>query len=149
VASLAFIPLYNNTINRRSLRLNESALNRLPWAPLNASAFLIILGGLILASLLTGFSIFAVFPLIFTVFGAWMIVEAFVFPPANAYAPPRIMVVGWGALIAGLGVLWLVLYTAAQLLPIVFAVILVVAGIAGVGYSFRKSSPSTPKTSMS
>jgi hypothetical protein len=43
----------------------------------------------------------------------------------------------------------LVLYTAAQLLPIVFAVILVVIGIAGVGYSFRKSSPSTPKPSQS
>jgi len=124
-------------------------MNRLPWAPLNASAFLIILGGLILASLLSGLSIFAVFPLLFTVFGAWMIVEAFVFPPANAYAPPRTMVIGWGALIGGLGVLWLVLYTAAQLLPIVFAVILIVAGIAGVGYSFRRATPSTPKTSKS
>jgi hypothetical protein len=124
-------------------------MNRVPWAPLNASAFLIILGGLILVSLLTGLNIFAVFPLVFTFFGAWMIVEAFVFPPANAYAPPRTMVVGWGALITGFGVLLLVLYTAAQLLPIVFAVILVVVGIAGVGYSFRKSSPSSPKTSPS
>ncbi len=120
-------------------------MNRVPWAPLNASAFLIILGGLLIVSLLTGLNIFAVFPLVFTFFGAWMIVEAFVFPPANAYAPPRIMVVGWGALITGFGVLLLVLYTAAQLLPIVFAVILVVVGIAGVGYSFRRSSPSTPK----
>lgn len=124
-------------------------MNRLPWAPLNASAFLIILGGLLLASLLTGFNIFAVFPLVFTFFGAWMIVEAFVFPPANAYAPPRTMVVGWGALIAGFGVLLLVLWTAAQLLPIVFAVLLVVVGIAGVAYSFRRSSPSVPKTSTS
>jgi hypothetical protein len=124
-------------------------MNRLPWAPLNASAFLIILGGLILLSLLSGLSILAVFPLLFTVFGAWMIVEAFVFPPANAYAPPRTMVVGWGALIGGLGVLWLVLYAAAQLLPVVFAVILIIAGIAGIGYSFRRASPSTPKTSTS
>jgi protein-S-isoprenylcysteine O-methyltransferase Ste14 len=120
-------------------------MNRVPWAPLNASAFLIILGGLLIASLLGGLNIFAVFPLVFTFFGAWMIVEAFVFPPANAYAPPRTMVVAWGGLIAGFGVLLLVLYTAAQLLPIVFAVILVVIGIAGVGYSFRRSSPSTPK----
>jgi hypothetical protein len=120
-------------------------MNRVPWAPLNASAFLIILGGLLLVSLLTGLNIFAVFPLVFTFFGAWMIVEAFVFPPANAYAPPRTMVVAWGSLIAGFGVLLLVLYTAAQLLPIVFAVILVVIGIAGVGYSVRRSSPSTPK----
>jgi len=124
-------------------------MNRVPWAPLNASAFLIILGGLLLVSLLTGLSIFAVFPLVFTFFGAWMIVEAFVFPPANAYAPPRTMVVAWGGLIAGFGVLLLVLYTAAQLLPIVFAVILVVVGIAGVGYSFRRSGPSTPKLSTS
>jgi hypothetical protein len=124
-------------------------MNRVPWAPLNASAFLVILGGLLLVSLLTGLNILAVFPLVFTFFGAWMIVEAFVFPPANAYAPPRTMVVAWGGLIAGFGVLLLVLYTAAQLLPIVFAVILVVVGIAGVGYSFRKSSPSTPKPSTS
>ena len=124
-------------------------MNRLPWAPLNASAFLIILGGLILTSLITGLNIFAVLPLIFAVFGAWMIVEAFVIPPANAYAPPRTMVAGWGALIAGLGVLWLVVYAAPQLLPIALAVILIVAGIAGVGYSFRRSSPSPPKTSTS
>jgi protein-S-isoprenylcysteine O-methyltransferase Ste14 len=122
-------------------------MNRVPWAPLNASAFLIILGSLILASLLTGFSIFAVFPLVFALFGAWMIVEAFVFPPADAYAPPRTMVLGWGALITAFGVFLLVLNIAAQLLPIVFAVILVVAGIAGVGYSFRRSSPSPAKTS--
>jgi hypothetical protein len=124
-------------------------MNRVPWVPLNAGAFLIILGGLLLVTLLTGLNIFAVFPLVFTFFGAWMIVEAFVFPPANAYAPPRAMVVGWGALITGFGVLLLVLYTAAQLLPIVFAVILVVVGIAGVGYSFRRSSPNAPKTSTS
>jgi hypothetical protein len=124
-------------------------MNRVPWAPLNASAFLIILGGLLLVSLLGGLNIFAIFPLVFTFFGAWMIVEAFVFPPANAYAPPRTMVVAWGGLIAGFGVLLLVLYTAAQLLPIVFAVILVVVGIAGVGYSFRRSSPSIPKPSTS
>ena len=124
-------------------------MNRVPWAPLNASVFLIILGGLILASLLTGLTIFAVFPLIFTFFGAWMIVEAFVFPPANSYAPPRIMVVGWGALMTGFGVILLVSYFAAILLPVVFAVILIVVGIAGVGYSFRRSSPNTPKTSTS
>jgi hypothetical protein len=122
-------------------------MNRVPWAPLNASVFLIILGGVILGIFFTGTSVFAAFPLVFTFFGAWMIVEAFVFPPANAYAPPRTMVVGWGALIGGLGVLWLILYLAAALLPIVFALVLVLAGIAGVGYSFRRSTPNTPKTS--
>ena len=122
-------------------------MNRVPWAPLNASVFLIILGGVILGIFFTGVSIFAAFPLIFTFFGAWMIVEAFVFPPATSYDPPRTMVVGWGALIGGLGVLLLVVYFAAPLLPIVFALALVLAGIAGVAYSFRRSSPTTPKTS--
>ena len=124
-------------------------MNRLPWAPLNASVFLIILGGVILGIFFTGVSAFAAFPLIFTFFGAWMIIEAFVFPPANAYAPPRTMVIGWGALIGGLGILWLLLEVAPMLLPIVFAVALVGAGIAGVVYSFRRSSPATPKTSTS
>jgi hypothetical protein len=122
-------------------------MNRLPWAPLNASVFLIILGGVILGVFFTGANAFAAFPLIFLLFGAWMIIEAFVFPPANAYAPPRIMVVAWGSLIGGLGVLWLVVAVAPALLPIVFALVLVVAGIAGVAYSFRRSSPAKTSTS--
>jgi hypothetical protein len=139
---------YNRTINNQT-QIPRSHMNRLPWAPLNASVFVIILGGVILAVLVSGIGFFMAFPLIFTFFGVWMIAEAFVFPPANAYAPPRTMVVGWGSLIAGLGVLWLVLYVAAQLLPILFAVLLVIAGIAGVAYSFRRSSPSAPKTPTS
>lgn len=75
-----------------------------------------------------------------------MIVEAFVFPPATTYDPPRTMVVGWGSLIGGLGVLLLVVYFAAPLLPIVFALALVLAGIAGVAYSIRRASPNKPKT---
>lgn len=124
-------------------------MNRPPWAPLNASVFLIILGGVILGVLFTGISAFAAFPLIFTFFGAWMIIEAFVIPPANSYAPPRTMVVGWGALITGLGVLWLLLAVAPILLPIVFAVLLVVAGIGGVAYSFRRGGHGPVKTSAS
>src|SRR5467141_4024913 len=105
-------------------------MNRVPWAPLNAGVFLIIFGGLILLSFFNiGVNLFTVFPLIFTVFGIWLVIEAFVFPPANSYAPPRIMVVGWGALITGFGVLLLVSYFAAILLPVVFAVILIVIGI--------------------
>src|SRR2546426_10628823 len=85
-------------------------MNRLPWAPLNAGVFLIIFGGVILLSFFNigVLNLGTAFPLIFTFFGAWLVVEAFVIPPANAYAPPRTMVVGWGALIGGLGVLWLV-----------------------------------------
>ena|SRR5215831_13768857 len=127
-------------------------MSRPPWAPLNAGVFLIILGVVILLSFfnLGGvINLFTAFPLIFTLFGAWLVVEAFAIPPANAYAPPRVMVVGWGALIAGLGVLWFVGATAVALLPIAFAVILVVAGIGAVGYSFMRASPKSPATSTS
>ncbi len=126
-------------------------MNRLPWAPLNAGVFLIIFGGLILVSLfnVAGITLFTGLPLIFTVFGAWLVIEAFAIPPANAYAPPRIMVLGWGALIAGLGVLWYIGATAVSLLPVALAVILVVIGIGAVGYSFVKASPSSPKASSS
>jgi len=127
-------------------------MNRPPWAPLNAGVFLIILGVVILLSFFDiggVINLFTAFPLIFTFFGAWLVVEAFVIPPANAYAPPRTMVVGWGALIAGLGVLWFVGATAVTLLPIAFAVILVVAGIGAVGYSFMRASPKSSAASTS
>lgn len=124
-------------------------MNRLPWAPLNASVFFIILGVVILAVYFTGLGIFTGFPLIFTLFGAWMIVEGFVIPSASTYAPPRIWVASWGALIAGVGILWLVLYLVPVLLPIVFALALVLAGIIGVAYVFLHSKPNSPKTSTS
>ncbi len=125
-------------------------MNRLPWAPLNAGVFLIIFGGLILLSFFNiGVSLLTVFPLIFTVFGIWLVIEAFVIAPANAYAPPRTMVVGWGALIAGLGLLWFVGATAAELLPVAFALLLVIVGIGAVGYSFMRASPKSPAPSTS
>jgi hypothetical protein len=89
------------------------------------------------------------FPLIFAGFGIWLVIEAFVVPPANAYAPPRTMVVGWGALIAGLGLLWAVGANAPQLLPVALAVLLVVVGIGAVGYSFMRASPKSTTTSTS
>jgi uncharacterized membrane protein HdeD (DUF308 family) len=125
-------------------------MNRLPWAPLNAGVFLIIFGGLILLSFFNiGVNLFTVFPLIFTVFGIWLVIEAFVIPPTNAYAPPRTMVVGWGALIAGLGLLWFVGATAAELLPVAFALLLVILGIGAVAYSFMRASPKSPTTPTS
>src|SRR5260370_35050269 len=94
-------------------------MNRLPWAPLNAGVFLIIFGGVILLSF---FNIGVVnlgtaFPLIFTFFGAWLVIEAFVIPPANAYAPPRRMLLAWGAFMGGPGALWFVGSTNVALLP--------------------------------
>ena len=125
-------------------------MNRLPWAPLNAGVFLIIFGGLILLSFFNiGVNLFTVFPMIFTVFGVWLVVEAFAFPPSNSYAPSRTMVVGWGALIAGLGLLWFVGATAAELLPVALALLLVIAGIGAVGYSFMRASPKSPAPSPS
>src|SRR5437660_11137715 len=95
-------------------------MNRLPWAPLNAGVFLIIFGGVILLSFFNigVLNLGTAFPLIFTFFGAWLVVEAFVIPPANTYAPPRTLVVGCGALISGLGVLLLEGATSVSLLPI-------------------------------
>jgi hypothetical protein len=125
-------------------------LNRVAWAPLNASVFVIILGVVILAVyFVPGLGFFTSFPLIFTFFGAWMIGEAVIFPPANQYAPPRTMIGGWGAFILALGILWLVLYKAAVLLPVVFAMALVLAGIIGLGYTFRRSTPGPSKTPTS
>jgi Na+/melibiose symporter-like transporter len=126
-------------------------MNRLPWAPLNAGVFLIIFGGVILLSFFNigVLNLGTAFPLIFTFFGAWLVIEAFVIPPANAYAPPRTMVVGWGALIAGLGVLWFVGATNVELLPIALALIVIIAGVGAVGYSFMRASPNPPKTSTS
>src|SRR3989442_12019051 len=125
-------------------------MNRVPWAPLNAGVFLIVFGGLILLSFFNiGVNLFTVFPMIFTVFGIWLVIEAFVFPPANAYAPPRIMVVGWGALIAGLGLLWFVGATAAELLPVALALLLVIVGIGAVVYSFMNATPKSATTSTS
>src|SRR2546428_9136330 len=125
-------------------------MNRVPWAPLNAGVFLIVFGGLILLSFFNiGVNLFTVFPMIFTVFGIWLVIEAFVFPPANAYAPPRIMVVGWGPLIAGLGLLWFVAANAAELLLVALALLLVIARNGAVGYSFMKASPKSSTTSTS
>jgi uncharacterized membrane protein HdeD (DUF308 family) len=125
-------------------------MNRLPWAPLNAGVFLIILGGVILLSFFNiGATLATAFPLIFAFFGAWMIVEAFVVPPTNAYSPPRSMILVWGALIATLGVLWYVGATSIGLLPIALVVVLIIVGISGVGYSFMRASPGPPKTSTS
>ena len=125
------------------MRLN---MNRLPWAPLNAGVFLIIFGGLILVSFLSNgvISLGMAIPLIFAVFGLWLVVEAFVIPPANAYAPSRTMVVGWGALIGALGLLWAIGASFPELLPIALVILIVIVGVGAVGYSFMKASPKSP-----
>lgn len=93
-----------------------------------------------------GLTPFTALPLVFAAFGIWLALIAFVMPPpATAYAAPREMVLGWGAILTGLGVLWYALVTTPAALPVVFTVFLVVAGIGIVGYAFmRAESKKTP-----
>ncbi len=122
---------------------------RVPWAPLNLGAFLIILGGFLLLSFIGVVTLAAAFPLVFTIFGAWLALLAVVVPPGNnPYGAPRSMVLGWGALLAGLGVLWFVGFNAGELLPVTFAVLVIVTGIAAVGYSLMRAQPKKPAAAV-
>ena len=115
---------------------------RLPWTPLNLGAFLIILGAFLLLSVIQVLSIGEAFPLVFAVFGVWLAFLSMVMPANNnPYGAPRSMVLGWGAVLAGLGVLWFVGFNAGQLLPVTFAALVIIAGIAAVGYSFMRAQP--------
>ncbi len=115
-------------------------MNRLPWAPLNAGVFLIVFGVAILLAFLAVISIFTALPLVFLLFGLWLIIEGLVLPQENRYGAPRTMVLGWGGLIAGLGALWLAGATSGALLGVAFAILLIVAGVGAVGYSFMRAS---------
>ncbi len=121
-------------------------MNRVPWAPLNIGVFLIVLASAMMAGYfqLAGITIVSAVPLVFAVFGIWLIIASFMFAPTNSYSPPRIMVLGWGALIMVLGLLWFVGLYSLQLLPIIFVVLLLVAGIGIVGYSLMKAENKKP-----
>jgi len=122
---------------------------RLPWAPLNLGVFLIILGVMMLTALLNIVTFAAAFPLVFTIFGAWLALLAIIMPPNNnPYGAPRSMVLGWGAVLTGLGILWYVGFNATILLPVTFAVLVIIAGIAGVGYSFLRAQPKKPPAAV-
>ena len=122
-------------------------MNRLPWAPLNAGVFLIILGAALLFSFVGVLNFLGEgLPLVFLVFGLWLIAAGLILPKSNVYGAPRTMVLGWGGLIAGLGGLWLAGATSGALLAVAFAVLIIVAGVGAVGYSLMKASPKTPST---
>ena len=122
---------------------------RVPWAPLNLGAFLILLGGFLLLSFIGVISLAAAFPLIFTVFGAWLALLAVIIPPgSNPYGAPRSMVLGWGALLAGLGTLWYVGFNAGEFLPVTFAVLIIITGIAAVGCSLMRAQPKKPSAAV-
>ena len=117
-------------------------MSHLPWAPLNLGVFLIILGTLMLTSILgvSGLNPLQALPLVFAIFGIWLAVLSVIMPaPTAAYAMPRSMILGWGALLTGLGVLWFVGFYAGALLSVVFSVILILAGVGAVGYSMMRS----------
>jgi len=112
---------------------------RVPWAPLNGGVFLIVFGILMLLSLVgvgglnpsTG---------IFLVFGAWLIVAAFVVHgPDDRYAPPRSMILAWGGMVTFLGAIWYVATFSLFLVPAVILVVIVVIGIGAVGYALTRA----------
>src|SRR5256712_9374080 len=79
---------------------------RIPWAPLNGGIFLIVFGTIMLLCLVGvgNLNPFTGIPLVFLVFGIWLIVAALALPgPDDRYAPPRSMILAWGGMVAFLG----------------------------------------------
>jgi hypothetical protein len=88
----------------------------------------------------TGLNPFTGIPLVFLVFGLWLVIAALVLPgPDDRYAPPRSMILAWGGMIAFLGAIWLVGTIALTLVPVVLLVVLVVVGIGAVGYALTRA----------
>ena len=86
-----------------------------------------------------GLNPFTGIPLVFLVFGLWLVIAALVLPgPDDRYAPPRSMILAWGGLVAFLGAVWLVGTIALTLVPIVLLVVLIVVGIGAVGYALTR-----------
>jgi hypothetical protein len=122
--------------------MTRSKMLRVPWAPLNGGVFLIIFGSLMLLSLVGvgGLNLYTGIPLIFLVFGAWLIAAAFVVhSPDERYAPPRSMILAWGGMVAFLGAIWYVATLSPYLVPVVILVVLVVVGIGAVGYALTRA----------
>jgi hypothetical protein len=104
--------------------------------------FLIIFGSLMLLSLVGagGLTLSTGIPLIFLVFGAWLILAAFVVHgPDDRYAPPRSMILAWGGMVAFLGAAWLVATYNLLLVPAVILVVIIVLGIGAVGYALTRA----------
>ena len=97
-----------------------------------------------------GLNPFTGIPLVFLVFGVWLVIAALVMPgPDDRYGPPRSMILVWGGIVAFFGAVWLVGTIALGLVPVVLLVVLVVVGIGAVGYALtraeaHKSHPSVP-----
>ena len=87
-----------------------------------------------------GLNPFSGIPLVFLAFGIWLVIAAFKFSgPDDRYAPPRSMILAWGAMVTVLGAAWFVGTIALSLVPVVLFVVLVVAGIGAVGYALTRA----------
>lgn len=124
---------------------------RVPWAPLNAGIFLIVFGTIMLISLvgIGGLNPFTGIPLVFLVFGVWLVIAALAMPgPDDRYGPPRSMILVWGGIVAFFGAVWLVGTIALGLVPVVLLVVLVVVGIGAVGYALTRAEAHKPHSSV-
>jgi len=123
-------------------RYRDLVMTRVPWAPLNGGIFLIVFGSIMLASLIPGSPLnpFTGIPLIFFVFGIWLIIAAFVVhTPDDRYAPPRSMILAWGGMVAFIGAIWYIGTQNPLLVPLAFLVVLIVIGIGAVGYALTRA----------
>lgn len=108
----------------------------------NLGIFLIILGSLMLTSSdflgVSGLTSIQSLSVVIAAFGVWLAIVSAIMPtPATSYAATRAMFLGWAGILTGIGSLWLAAYYG--LVFIVLAVLLIVAGIGAVGYTFMKS----------
>ena len=114
---------------------------RISDVSINLGVFLIILGALMLTSFMgvSGFSTLPSLSIVVALFGVWLAVVALVMPnPPTSYAATRTMFLGWGGVLTGIGVLWFSAYISAQLVAVVFAAILIIAGVGALGYSLTR-----------
>src|SRR5437899_12507531 len=119
---------------------------RVPWAPLNGGVFLIVFGIVMLLSLVQvgGLNLSTGIPLIFLVFGAWLIVAAFlVHGPDDRYAPPRSMVLAWGGMVAFLGAIWLVATLSIFFVRLLLLLFWWLAASVQVGFLFPRAEGKT------
>ncbi len=114
-------------------------MTRITSASVNLGVFLIILGTLTLTSLMGVTDLIQSFSVVIALFGVWLAIVSAIMPAPNvSYAATRAMFLGWGGVITGVGVLWLAAYYSFQLVAVVFAAILIIAGVGALGYSLTR-----------
>lgn len=116
-------------------------MTRISSVSINLGVFLIILGALMLTSIMgvSGLQPVQSLSVVVALFGLWLAIVAMIMPaPPTSYAATRAMFLGWGGVLTGIGVLWLSAYYSFQLVALVFAAILIIAGIGALGYSLTR-----------